>query len=222
MSDMESLYAVTAAVSAAVTTAVSAAVTAVVAKATRARLLATGCLLFLKTRWCTGDPRKPCVTRVLVIDDTTHTYTRLKWDAALFRERGWEEIATSVGMGENGRVEIRLVHMYTKRRIVLYPGDVLDTTFPKPPRTAYIQGTVIPRIDSDAEPVDILKRVRKYHGNTLRCASHMFPADDSEELLHKYERVHTMDMFCNRKHLLFGDQMTETKNGSERRECDPI
>jgi len=117
-------------------------------------------------------------------------------------------------------MEIRLVHMFSKRRIILYPGDMLDTSFPKPRRSAYIQATVVPRVDSDAEAVNILGRIQKYHGNTLRCASHMFPADDADELCDKYDHIFTMDIFGSRNHLVFvrnsmDDQITETKKGSD-------
>ena len=179
------------------------------------------------------DPKLPRIVRVLAIDERRGIFEYMKWDPEVMIGRGWEHVS---GIGEDGRVEIRLVHMYSKRRVVLYPGDELDVTFPKPPRGVFVQGTLIPRrvplsrdepgspVDEPGSPVDILSRVQKYHGNELRCASHMFPFDDPDALRDRFEHVYTMDVMFKRRYLRFADtsssHMTDTKKGSERSECE--
>lgn len=186
------------------------------------RPLVVTCWEYIKQKFGYVNPRYPRVTRVVVIDDTNDILKRVKWDREVMDGHGWEHCARQLGMGDTGRVEIRLVHLFTKRRIVLYPGDYLDTAFPKPARSMYVYAMAVPRqeYDGETDPVNILGRVNKYRGNTLRCASHMFPSDDPDELYHRFEYVSTLDMFYKKEHLDFRVHKTDAKNGSDRNECE--
>ena len=181
-------------------------------------ILAT-CIQYIKRRLPGHiDPRVVTVTRVIAIDESINLFQHVKWDPEVLTGSGWEH---ATGITNQGRMEIRLVHMYQKRRLVLYPGDKLDVTFPKThlSRNIVMDARLVPRPDTDAAPVDILRRVQKYHGlSHLKCASHLFPYDDPDQLGERFSHVVSMDMFFKRHHLPF--HMTERKNGSDRSECD--
>lgn len=144
--------------------------------------------------WWYKPPVGIRVVKVLVIDDDVFEYA--KWDPETFVGKGWETAIiqhTGKPLTPNGRVEIRYMDGSTKKRVVLYPGQECDPTFPKPPRVFYLSATLVPR--GDDTPRNVLGRVQKYHGSTLRCASHMFPFDDEDYLKEAYSHIKTVDLF---------------------------
>lgn len=163
--------------------------------------------------WWFKPPTGIRVVRVIIIDDDAFEY--IPWNAWEFQGNGWEHVVTKYlgrPLSPNGRVEIRYLDGATKRRRVLYPEDECDPTFPKPPRVVYLSAYMIPK-DPDANaPRNVIGRVQKYHGSSVRCLSHMFPFEDPDVLKETYSHIKTVDLFFSSGHIGFEVQLHE---GSE-------
>lgn len=155
------------------------------------------------------------VKRVIVIDHDTFTY--IPWDPAECIGRRWESYVEQVlgyPLSDEGRVEIRYTDGAFKKRLVLYPGDYCDPTFPKPPKRIFLSAHLITKEGARGSPV--LSRVQKYHGSALQCASHMFPFEDWDVLKETYSHVDTVDLFFNRDSIQFSEAEKDSDQGGEK------
>lgn len=105
---------------------------------------------------------------------------------------GWEDSVQHQTGFAKARVEVRLVNGTKKRRVVLYPGDPCDPTFPDPVTKVIIHACLVPRADATA--MDVTRRVQKYMGNPLRDVRHMFPFDDHTDNMQRFESIRVVDI----------------------------
>jgi hypothetical protein len=108
--------------------------------------------------------------------------------------RGWEDdVALQTGFSDF-RVEIRIMDNQKKRRILLYPGNDYDPSFPQPARRIVISARMMPRPGTGAACMDVTRRVQKYIGNTLRNVHDMFPFDDHEDNAERFSHLRIIDL----------------------------
>lgn len=141
------------------------------------------------------------VKSMLVIDDTRGIFQSIPWNETLCSGSGWEEHARRCidrDTSDDMRVEIRIVDKMTKRRIVLYPGDMCDPTFPKTTKAPLI---VAQLIGKTCKNMNVTGRVQKYEYHKLKCPTHMFPFEDDEELRLNYSHIHVFDLFFKSENL---------------------
>ena len=117
----------------------------------------------------------------------------LRYDAAGWAGAGWEREVERLTGFARARLELRLVDCGRKRRVVLYPGDLLDPTFPPPPRKIVINARLLPR-GPDARGMDVTRRFQKYIGNNLQTVHDMFPFDDHADNAERFSHVRVIDL----------------------------
>ena len=145
-----------------------------------------------------AKPQGVCVSRAYAFNLSSTTsgwHEPLRFDPATWAGAGWEaEVARQAGF-DDARVELRLVDCGRKRRVLLYPGDLLDPAFPPPPRKVVINARLLPRPGvPGVRGMDVTKRVQKYVGNDLRTVHDMFPFDDHEDNTERFSHVRVIDL----------------------------
>jgi len=147
--------------------------------------------------WHRRPPTKPRVVKTYAFNagDSVHGFHEfVRFDPETWTGAGWEAAVRQETGFEQCRVEIRLVEGARKRRVVLYPGDLCDPTFPQPPRRVIVAARLIARQNTDASTMDITKRVQKYIGNPLKSIHDMFPFDDHADNVQRFTHVRIIDL----------------------------
>lgn len=148
-------------------------------------------------RWWYGPPPARRVVKVIAFNegDPVHGFHEyLKWDPDQLYGVSWEAAVRALTGFPESRLEIRLVEGYRKRRVVLYPGEILDTDFPKSDRPLVISAKLVPVPGSGAVGMDVTRRIQKYLGNDLRSVHDMFPFDDAEDNATRFSHVRILNL----------------------------
>ena len=148
-------------------------------------------------RWWYGPPPARRVAKVIAFNegDPVHGFHEyLTWDPDEFRGVAWQSAVRALTGFPESRLEIRLVEGYRKRRVVVYPGEILDTDFPISQRPLVMSAQLVPVAGSGATGMNVTRRIQKYLGNDLRSAHDMFPFDDAEDNAQRFSHVRILNL----------------------------